>query len=546
MIPRIIHHVWPGTDEFRPQFHEWRASWMRLHPDWTFLFWRLGDPLTGLSVDDERVARLLADPLYSVVVKSDILRLHVLDRYGGVYVDTDFEALRSLDPLLGVPCFFGDEVPGIAGPSLIGAEPGHPFIREYLRRALSALDTHSTIDCNKDTHVITGPYLMTEVLKGRTDVVVHPPEVFYPTTQHAGAAYARHHFNGQTPQGWRNKLTVSTPEPERKQRLRVAVCHSSHVRCGIHEYGMQLDRALAANGLNVTQYTYATLGKLVEETPVGAVAFFHFEPGLIPETGFTDALYVLRDRGVKIVFCCHWYERRALGGYDGIVSRFVVHREYPDATNHVVIPLACPTYELPADKYAARKRLGLPVEATILTTLGFLTEWKRTPEIVEAILSRIRNDIFVQIHTPYPFNTRGTADEEARVSAVLEKYDSTKRFSFSTEFLPDKELTERVAVSDLGFLFHGRHTGSVSAATKQFVSARCPLVVTGSNHASDIRGGVVRVDALDPNVFADEVVRVANDESLRARLRDEMSTEYERMNMLSIGERYATLFRRLT
>ena len=38
MIPKIIHHVWPGDDPFREKFHAWRESWMRLHPDWTFYF----------------------------------------------------------------------------------------------------------------------------------------------------------------------------------------------------------------------------------------------------------------------------------------------------------------------------------------------------------------------------------------------------------------------------------------------------------------------------------------------------------------------------
>ena len=41
MIPKIIHHVWPGADPFKEKFHNFRNSWMKNHPDWTFYFWRL-------------------------------------------------------------------------------------------------------------------------------------------------------------------------------------------------------------------------------------------------------------------------------------------------------------------------------------------------------------------------------------------------------------------------------------------------------------------------------------------------------------------------
>ena len=41
MIPKIIHHVWPGADPFKEKFHNFRNSWMKNHPDWSFYFWRL-------------------------------------------------------------------------------------------------------------------------------------------------------------------------------------------------------------------------------------------------------------------------------------------------------------------------------------------------------------------------------------------------------------------------------------------------------------------------------------------------------------------------
>ena len=99
MIPKLIHHVWPGEDPFRPELHRFRQSWMQHHPDWSFRFWRtdLGDGVSG------EVRALLADPRYSVVVKSDVARFELLRVHGGIYVDSDLECLRPFDDFLKSP-----------------------------------------------------------------------------------------------------------------------------------------------------------------------------------------------------------------------------------------------------------------------------------------------------------------------------------------------------------------------------------------------------------------------------------------------------------
>src|SRR4051812_5879908 len=95
-IPKLFHHVWPGQDPFRPEFHGFRTSFMRHHPDYSFSFWRI--PSQG-EVSDE-VRALLTDARYTVVVKSDVLRFEVLRIHGGIYVDTDVECLRPFDRFL--------------------------------------------------------------------------------------------------------------------------------------------------------------------------------------------------------------------------------------------------------------------------------------------------------------------------------------------------------------------------------------------------------------------------------------------------------------
>jgi mannosyltransferase OCH1-like enzyme len=217
-IPKIVHHVWPGHDVFRSEFHDFRSSWMRHHPDWTFFFWRLEAPFA-----DDEVVRLLADDRYTVVVKSDILRLAVLLEYGGIYTDTDVECIKAFDSLLLDPngFFCGTEDGSYLCPTLMGAVPQHPFVRDLLHEALQRVRTASVDDCNRSPNEVSGPHLLTHLARGRKDVTVHPREWFYPIRgselhrlgEATPLAYAKHYWNGTTsPNGWTRKMTFGKKE----------------------------------------------------------------------------------------------------------------------------------------------------------------------------------------------------------------------------------------------------------------------------------------------------------------------------------------------
>jgi len=88
-IPRILHWVWVGGGGAIPEkFHPMMESWRRLHPEWQTVIWT--DDLVTWQLRNEAV--LLQADTYAEL--SDIVRLEVVERFGGVYVDTDFEALQ--------------------------------------------------------------------------------------------------------------------------------------------------------------------------------------------------------------------------------------------------------------------------------------------------------------------------------------------------------------------------------------------------------------------------------------------------------------------
>ena len=328
--------------------------------------------------------------------------------------------------------------------------------------------------------------------------------------------------------------------------MKIVVCHSHYGKCGIKEYGNQLDRAFGELGVAVEKCSYEYLGEVVSKIAPGDVFLVHYEPALTTPWYLTQYLAEARRLGAKNVLCCHWYEYEFMRQYEHLVDRFVIHREYaPKHCTSTVVPLGCPVYEPSGSRDELRQRFGLPLDKTVLTTIGFLTRWKAVPEITKAMLDAIEGfpALHVHIHTPWPYDTEGVDNEEARTREVMARH-GCKWITFSKNFLPEQGVLDLVRASDLGFIYHGFHTNSVSAATKQFVSARRPLVVTPSSHSSDLEGGVVRA-SFEPTNFAEVVVAVATNPEWRSRLQSEMEIEYARLNMTATATKYLELFESL-
>ncbi|NYK77369.1 hypothetical protein GPW07_24425, partial [Salmonella enterica subsp. enterica serovar Typhimurium] len=76
------------------EFARYGESWRRHHPSWEVRLW------TDENLPDDLVRKEAYERLRKPAERSDIIRLEVVLRYGGVYVDTDIECLRSIEPLI--------------------------------------------------------------------------------------------------------------------------------------------------------------------------------------------------------------------------------------------------------------------------------------------------------------------------------------------------------------------------------------------------------------------------------------------------------------
>ena len=331
---------------------------------------------------------------------------------------------------------------------------------------------------------------------------------------------------------------------------RILVCHSPFVQCGVRQYGEQLDRALMLK-VECPSFTYLELEKLQASAVPGDVALFQFEPGAVGSG--RDALWHcldgLKQKGVRCAFVCHYFEAGVASDYKN-VDLFVLHREYPDRNkvpgrNFAIIPHGCPIYDVMSearrnDFRAKKKWTG----KTVVTTVGFLTSWKQLPMITESLLRTIANkDVLFVVHGSRPLGTTVLPPDEAKLKLLERRFGG--RLQFTTEFLPEEDLLDLVAASDLGFVYHGVDSGSVSGATKQFVATRTPVVITSSSHASDLKKGVVRVVGRDANSFCREVARVIADPGLRDRLRQEQEENYAELNWEATADKFVDALSRL-
>ena len=198
-IPRIIHRIWLGGEPLRDDSQQYGETWRNHHPGWEIRLWTEDDlPAFGLT-DALKRGRHQAE-------RADVLRYELLERFGGVYVDIDFECLRSLEPLLDeVEVFAALLMPERVSNGMLGAVPGHPLFERASREAALRIGVGTIPSA-------TGPPFFAQLLKDFPEVTLFSPEKFFPylwtenhrAHEHFPEAYAVHRWFGDGAKSWRH------------------------------------------------------------------------------------------------------------------------------------------------------------------------------------------------------------------------------------------------------------------------------------------------------------------------------------------------------
>jgi len=178
-IPKIIHQIWIGQ-KVPEKFKALQQTWKDHHPDWEYRFWTQHDIETfGFkNIDLLKASRNPGEI-------SDMMRYEILHRFGGVYIDFDFECLQPLDELnylydfyIGIQPLDGGLVQ--LGIGLIGSIPGHPILKHAIEHMAENWDEHEG-----NAPLRTGPVFFTRSFfaragKGGTMDIALPTHYLYP------------------------------------------------------------------------------------------------------------------------------------------------------------------------------------------------------------------------------------------------------------------------------------------------------------------------------------------------------------------------------
>lgn len=170
------------------------ANWKALHPSWDIFLWNntfVNEPFPELIQVGSKLA--------TMAWVADLVRYRVIEKFGGVYLDTDIEPNQSLEPLLSLGSFTVCEVPDVpllnqthtslfmepgtcnrACNAVIGATKGHPALS--LAALMSMSNTRERLKNNEMKYnvAISGPFVWTDAIKRFPSFHILYSFTFYP------------------------------------------------------------------------------------------------------------------------------------------------------------------------------------------------------------------------------------------------------------------------------------------------------------------------------------------------------------------------------
>ena len=147
MIPKKIHYCWFGRSKKPKLAEKCIESWKKYCPDYELIEWNEDN----IDLNESTYIKYCYDNKKWAYL-SDYIRLSVVEKYGGIYFDTDVELVKSIDDMLKFEAFFGFEADDYVASGLgFGAVAHHRVIQlmleEYLLLGKQIEETREFVGC---------------------------------------------------------------------------------------------------------------------------------------------------------------------------------------------------------------------------------------------------------------------------------------------------------------------------------------------------------------------------------------------------------------
>lgn len=155
MIPKTIHYCWFGGNPKPKLAQKCIKSWEKYCPDYEMIEW---------NEDNFNIASapLFVRQAYEAkkwAFVTDYVRLWAMVNYGGIYMDTDVEVIKPLEPYLRHKAFSGFENETDIPTGIMACEKSFPLFREFLDYYTDV----SLLDDSGNVKYITNVTIMTKI-----------------------------------------------------------------------------------------------------------------------------------------------------------------------------------------------------------------------------------------------------------------------------------------------------------------------------------------------------------------------------------------------
>lgn len=152
-IPSVIHYCWFGKGEIPQERRKYMDSWNKYCPDYEIRLW---DENNYDVTKNEFMRRAYERKRFDFV--SDYARLDIIEQNGGIYLDTDVELLKNLDPLRKFKAYAGFESTQMVNTGLgVAAIAGSTYIRKFMK-------TYETMEFDESREILPCTVYQTGVL----------------------------------------------------------------------------------------------------------------------------------------------------------------------------------------------------------------------------------------------------------------------------------------------------------------------------------------------------------------------------------------------
>ena len=204
MIPKVIHYCWFGGNKKPLLAEKCIQSWKQFLPDYEIIEWNESN--FDLSVN-EYAKEAYEAKKYAFV--TDYVRLFVLDHYGGIYMDTDVQVLKSIDSFLKYPAFTGFESEKDIPTGIMASKKDGIWVKECLKyytdrhflKADGTYDLTTNVESISAMMQANGFLLNNQYQVYKEEMHIFPKDYFCPKDRSGRIkltknSYCIHHFNG--------------------------------------------------------------------------------------------------------------------------------------------------------------------------------------------------------------------------------------------------------------------------------------------------------------------------------------------------------------